>query len=112
MPGICNGTWINSLINNVDDGTIDVAEDGLGFLGGTHNNSHRGIIGVCIPGRTPHITFARFDGTSWFIYEGDIERRTIPRPRFVIVNGSVTTIFGKKTKKAPLADDWTAEKPT
>lgn len=112
MPGICEGTW-TSKINNVDDGTIEVEQDGLGFIGGKHNNSRKGIFGICrSKANPPHITFSRFDRGTWFIYEGDIERRTTPRPRFVIVNGSVTKVFGAKKKKAPLADDWSAEKPT
>lgn len=112
MARICDGNWKKSKIKNVDDGTIEIKEDRLGFLGGTHNKSGKGIVGFCFPGAKPHITFARHDGTSFLIYEGDIEQITTPRPMFVIVNGTVTKMSTAKDKEAPRADDWTAEKPT
>lgn len=113
MAGICEGHWIKSLIKTADDGTIDIKQKTGGLLEGKHNKSQKGIFGICIesPGSLPHVTFVRFLDGKWFIYEGDIERVTTPVEKFKIT-GTVTVVPAAKTKEAPRADDWTAEKPT
>jgi hypothetical protein len=111
MPGICDGLWINSRINGVDDGTIQINEGLGGILGGRHNKSTKGIFGICTNGTTPHVAFVRFDNGATFIYQGDIKRVPRPDPHFEIENGFVTVVRANRATK-PLADDWTAEKHT
>lgn len=113
MAGICEGHWIKSLITSADDGTIDIKQKAGGLLQGKHNKSLKDIFGICIetPGSLPHITFVRFLNGQWFIYEGDIDRVITPVEKFII-KGTVTIVSAAKTKKAPLAGDWSTEKPT
>ena len=112
MAGMCDGTWINSFINGNDDGTIDIVEGLPGLISGKHNNSQKEIFGICIPGSVPHVTFVRFESGRAVVYHGDIERRTIPVPHSVIVNGRATVVGPGEARDAVLADDWTAERPT
>ncbi|MDQ2922446.1 MAG: hypothetical protein M3R52_12655 [Acidobacteriota bacterium] len=118
MAGTCDGNWLKSEINGVDDGTIEIKEKAGGFLTGKHRKSDRELVGKCNDGASPHITFVRLDDNGCFyIYDGDIERVTIPVEKLVITNGSVTEICGpfhpkREPKKPKLDDDWTAEKPT
>ena len=111
MPNLCHGHWENSLIDGDDDGTIDVDQAAGGRLGGKHNKSQKDIFGACIEFEEPsRILFVRFDGDSAFVYYGEIERRTTPRPHF-FVQGHVMTV-GSDREVAARVDDWTAEKPT
>lgn len=114
MAGICQGKWLRSKIKNVDDGTIDIKQATGGILTGKHNDSQRNVIGQCTGGAIPHITFTRMADGCFYIYDGDIERVTVPVKKLVIRDGSVTVVCGPfKTKRSSItADDWTAEKPT
>ena len=118
MAKECDKNLINSKINGVDDGTIEIKEGSGGELTGKHKKSNKPIAGQCTGGSPPHIMFARIgaDGCV-YIYQGEMEKVLLPREHYRIPpgKGTVTKIClplavnakGRGIDRTP--DEWVAE---
>ena len=103
MASICATTWA-TLVNDMDDGEVEVMDDGGNKLKGTHKKSGDRITGHCTEGPPHLIHIERTDNTGTLhTYDGRILRINLPLPGTV----PITVIIGThKPSKALADDDW------
>lgn len=118
MAKKCHGRWINSKINDVEDGEIEVDEGTGGVLTGKHKNSDKSIIGLCSGGAKPHITFARVEPDGCvYVYHGEMVLVMLPKEHFVVPKGKgtvtvvcpPTAVDAKGRGRTQTPDEWVAE---
>ena len=110
----CIGTWKKSKLGTEDDGDIRINSHSTNTITGLHVKTNSAINGTCtgqqqsfsrtIPGGTKKVHYKNGNitqTTEKFLIKGKFAKDA---------DANVSKSRGKK--KAPPADDWTAEKPT